>query len=717
MLHTLIYTCRLWLNCCDIYVYLLNCLQPLPQAMEHGRAAKLQKIKSFRRACPHVTASGMAAILQEIDNHGAPELKQRKHFKEARDLRISKHHAYGPLVSQLPVTLCNGDSKTIPVVNVLSLLQALYSQDGSFTDLLKQTCRRTGCNADSPLHLLYYNDEVVCGNPLAHDITRKLQLVYGSICEFGAHVLSKEEAWFVMFCCRSSEVAKIQGGMSQVTACILKHLFHHDLCSLQHGGLLPKDSAGAHQRIFIKLGFMIQDGLAQKSIWSLKGDAGTRYCLFCSNLVSARSSIGDDELLTCNYWGMSQIVLANDQDLKGTLQRLQDKATSLSKADFKLWEQVVGFNYCEYSLPWDTTLSKELLPLQHFVHDYMHTFFVKGVFNTTMYHLLDALQAIGGLDMYKAFASWVGLWVLSRKDDVSKVFPPKRKEHNKQASTFKCTAGEGLSIGPLMALYLSLVVIPAAICIPQCMAFLAMMDMLDLLVATPHGVTTPALLNQAAKTFLDACVAAGWQEHMHSKHHWLLHFGFHLQKFIDAGLGAMMPNCFVNERKHKLARRYGGDINNTRTFEIFVTHELLCHDLDVLQQPNLFSADTRLDKNCKAPSKLMAFLEESFGKPLNQCFTCAKAHLAYSGPCQRGDVVIMKVASQLKVGQIYLHAACEGQIYSVVAQWEIESFDAKQGHAVCKKSENTFLAATASILCAVPWCQHEKEWYRILVPL
>ena len=275
-----------------------HCLHLLPQPMEHGRAAKLQKVESFRRACPYVTAAGMAAILQEIENHGAPALKQRKHFKEARDVRIAKHHAYGPLISELPTTLHNGESKTIPVVNVLSLLQALYSQDGSFTDLLKQTCRRAGCSAEAPLHLLYYNDEVVCGNPLAHDTTRKLQLVYGSVCEFGAHVLSKEESWFVTFCCRSSEVAKIQGGMSQVTARILKHAFHHDQRSLQHGGLLLKDSAGTHQRIFIKLGFMIQDGLAQKSIWSLKGDAGTRYCLFsCSNLVSARSNLDDDELL------------------------------------------------------------------------------------------------------------------------------------------------------------------------------------------------------------------------------------------------------------------------------------------------------------------------------------------------------------------------------------------------------------------------------------
>lgn len=422
--------------------------------MEHDRAAKLQKVEAFRRACPHVTAAGMAAILQEIENHGAPELIQRKHVREARDKRIAAHQAYGPLITEVQVVLESEETKNIHAVNLLSLLQALYGQSGSFTWLLKKTCQKTGCTPDSPLHMLYYNDEVVCGNPLAHDTTRKLQLVYISFAEFGGHVLSKEESWLVLFCMRSSEVQNIKAGMSQVTASLLKHIFHNRLCDIQNGGLLLKDKDGQHLRMFCKLGFMIQDGLAQKQIFALKGDSGTRYCLFCSNLITSRSKIsGEEDLLTCNCWDMSQIVLANDVELKGTLQRLQAKATSVSKADFKLWEQAVGFNYSEHALPWDPTLAEEIIPLQHFVHDYMHTFFVKGVFNTTMFQLLEALQSIGGIDIYKAFATWVGLWTLPRKEDVSKLFTNKRKEHNKQASTFKCTGGEGLSLCPLMALY------------------------------------------------------------------------------------------------------------------------------------------------------------------------------------------------------------------------------------------------------------------------
>lgn len=267
-----------------------------------------------------------------------------------------------------------------------------------------------------------------------------------------------------------------------------------------------------------------------------------------------------------------------------------------------------------------------------------------------------------------------------------------------------------------IVLYLSLIVIPAGVCIAQCTAYLAMADMLDLLVATPHGKTTPALLDQAASTFLQACVAAGWQEAMHSKHHWLVHFGFHLQKFITAGLGPMLPNCFVNERKHKLARRYGSDIHNARTFEISVAHELLCHDLDVLETPGLFTSEVRLDKKCRAPRKLIQFVETTLGRSVGECFTCAKAFLGYCGPCNKGDVAIMKHADHLAVGQVFVHIACDGRLYSLITEWSIHSFDMKQGHAVCKKGNETFLISTDSLVCAVPWCQLADDMFRILVP-
>lgn len=164
---------------------------------------------------------------------------------------------------------------------------------------------------------------------------------------------------------------------------------------------------------------------------------------------------------------------------------------------------------------------------------------------------------------------------------MSKLFSSKRREASTQAGTF--TAEEGLSLVPLVAMFLTLIIIPAEVCIAECMCFLAMSDMLDLFVGVPHGVATADLLQEAAVNLLTLCIGAGWKSNLHTKHHWLTHLKKHLRKFEESGLERVLPNCFVNERKHKLSRRYGGDIASTRTFELSVLQELLCHDLATLE--------------------------------------------------------------------------------------------------------------------------------------
>ena len=431
------------------------------------RAAKLQKVEAFRRKCPHVTSAGLAAILQEVAASGAPELTQPKHMREAREHRISQCNAYGPLIDNIEVVLEDGSARSVPIVNLFSLLQSLYEQEGAYHHLLKKTCHEHQCSLDHPLQLLYYNDEVVCGNPLANETTRKLQLCYISFGQFGGHVLSQEQSWLVIFCMRSSEVSSIKGGMSQITAGILKHILYHPQCSIKQTGLLLKSKSGGYLRVFMKMGFMIQDGLAQKSIWSLKGFSATRYCMFCVNLVAGKACLEDEELLTCSSWDISNIVLSTKEELQGVLSRLQANSLSMSKADFKLYEQAVGFNYCEYALPWDQALSGDIDPLKCFVHDFMHAFFVKGVFNTTTYQLLCSLDDFKNLDIYNTLCNWLSTWRLPRREDMSKLFTPKRKEANKKAGTFKCTAGEGLSLCPLLAVFLALTIIPANACLPQ----------------------------------------------------------------------------------------------------------------------------------------------------------------------------------------------------------------------------------------------------------
>lgn len=86
------------------------------------------------------------------------------------------------------------------------------------TALIKATVEKYPCSADRPWGIIYYNDEVVPGNVLSADPSRKVQCVYLSFREFGPIALSREEAWFAVLACRSSVVSEVNAGMSQVTA-------------------------------------------------------------------------------------------------------------------------------------------------------------------------------------------------------------------------------------------------------------------------------------------------------------------------------------------------------------------------------------------------------------------------------------------------------------------------------------------------------------------
>ena len=137
--------------------------------------------------------------------------------------------------------------------------------------LLHDTANKRNPSATAPWHLIAYNDEVVACNPLGSDTTRKMQLVYFSFAEVGPIQLSKEEIWICCLATRSSLIADVCGGMSQVMSALLKMVFRNELCYVQDSGIVLKNST-SELKLFFKLGYFLQDGLAQKTIWSVEQD-------------------------------------------------------------------------------------------------------------------------------------------------------------------------------------------------------------------------------------------------------------------------------------------------------------------------------------------------------------------------------------------------------------------------------------------------------------
>ena len=418
------------------------------------------------------------------------------------------------------------------VVNFLSWLQAAFGQGGSLTELVK---RKHAANPSSPSNcwkLLMYSDDVVPGNPLGHTQARKVQVVYCAFHEYGAFHLSKEIAWHCIFIKRSNDVLNIDGGMSQVMAGLVKHIFCNPLCNVSQVGLLLKDDQGQHLRLFFELGGFVQDGMAQKSVFSLKGDAGTKYCLLCHNLMAKRSMLSDC-LLSGGAFKTDGLVLATDASIRDTLQRLEAKHASLGQAGFKLWQQACGFSYCKHGLVFDDSLKALVKPTSMFIHDWMHCLVACGCFETCMHLCLVAILAVLPT-FYETANAWLQSWHLAGSMSTStlaNLFSPKAKASHKTNKNFRCSASQALSLYPLLRVLLHTTVYASNHCQAECKAMFALADFLDLIQAVPHGQVSPSMIDNAAQVFLDACVAAGWEEYMGPKFHWCVHMGSHLQRW------------------------------------------------------------------------------------------------------------------------------------------------------------------------------------------
>ena len=109
-----------------------------------------------------------------------------------------------------------------------------------------------------------------------------------------------------------------------------------------------------------------------------------------------------------------------------------------------------------------------------------------------------------------------------------------------------------LSIVGVTAMFITKVVMKLKLdCEVHCMAFLALITVIETIVAAPRVKPSPEQLLAECERFLELFKQAWGCENMIPKFHWILHY--HRQQLL---------NCFCLERKHRAPKRYAGDITN-----------------------------------------------------------------------------------------------------------------------------------------------------------
>ncbi len=382
------------------------------------------------------------------------------------------------------------------------------------------------------------------------------------------------------------------------------------------GGIHLNGPDGTVVRLFVVLSVLLQDGGAHKLVWGCKGDCGTKCCMLCANLVAEASGLTDEDgldILVCSVIHEHQLIFSSDAGIRASIARLDRYKLTGSPGDFKLRQQAIGFTHQSDGLLNDATLESAVFPASQYCHDWMHCIFASGVFNIVVFLCFQAAKE-ARTNVWAVLRDCVlkCTWphTIRFKPSVSDRLSADRVKAHTKAKQFKCTASDGLSLLPVMCLFVQSVLVRVNNIDHRALNALVLLnDLVDAMVAVTLGVVSVQYLRERVREFLVAVETAGWRPHLIPKFHWLIR----LIRALDRW--GKLPTCWVHERKHRMVKRYGEDILNTRAYAASVLSETISHQLVEVGEDLAFDISPGLLNARPATKKERDFCLNLLGMP------------------------------------------------------------------------------------------------------
>ena len=681
--------------------------------------AKARKLMFARRSVPHSSYQAWSEFIKYAKEHDLTDLSHnRSSMRKARSMCL-EDTPYGPalLAVNLVATPPHQD-RDMTVVNPFSYLHSAFNAGGGFFRMLSDTLRSNPPAVDKPWRIAIYSDEVVPGNALAVRNARKVWMVYWSFLELHPH-LGNEDAWIPLVAEPTESLKCISSGISQVFSAILEVFFGALTFDFSSGGMQLQGPDGRVFRIFATLAMFLQDGAAHRMVWGCKGDAGTRSCMLCKDLVTKASSLTDTDgtkLLVCEMATEERLAFATDADIRGAVKRVAAFA-GIPKGEFKLRQQAIGFSYLQHGLLSNARLEHAVKPATQYCHDWMHALFCSGVFNIIVVQFMREISAVSDADPWSVVQSYVEKWVWPRSVNFdagkSEHFSPHRAKAHKKAGHFKCSASDGRSLLPLLGYFAAAVAKRlAGMNFAACDALVALNDLVEALVAVNRGLADAGRVRTCVATMLTSCEHAQWQDYFIPKFHWTVHFAPSVEKF------GLALTCWVHERKHKMVKRYASDICNTSVYSKSVLSEILSHQHHSVAQADAFDLTIGLIAPVKATTRLASFVNAEWGLADIDVYTSITARTRAAQISSKNDIVLIQAADGLKyvAAQLVFFAAYGEIAFACVNVWELVNHDTVTASAVWKMHDNHCFIDLESILCSVIWSKLNDEIARTLIP-
>ena len=278
--------------------------------------------------------------------------------------------------------------------------------------------------------------------------------------------------------------------------------------------------------------------------------------------------------------------------------------------------------------------------------------------------------------------------------DLPSLFTSSKVESYRKAFKVKITASEVLCLYPIVKHYVESMVRQGAGS-HATTAFLKLCKMMDLLVATQHGVVTGQQLDKAAEETLHFFKLANWGAFCIKKFHWLLHYGDSLSYHH-----LLLP-VWTMERKHKDVTTIATRVQNLNFFEDTLYTEVLSQQLY-----NLVAAqklEFALEKNSKAPKQLQGFLKQHLGISGQDIFANNVLLLSAGNSVSQGDVVLLQGTATWDAAQILVNFSFAGATFILASQCTLVSYDSICGNATWTEDAGIIIVPAKDVLVSLTY--------------
>jgi hypothetical protein len=245
-------------------------------------------------------------------------------------------------------------------------------------------------------------------------------------------------------------------------------------------------------------------------------------------------------------------------------------------------------------------------------------------------------------------------------------------------------------------------------CVKACRAFLALIEVCELISSTARHAVQPARLLGRIHKFL-ALFVDSWG------YDWMLHYADALAK------NGRLFNCFCLERKHRTPKRYTEDFKKIlRETSKSLLADVFCHQFQQLNSPAAFDFDVGLvgGRPCPRMARqgILRFLGNEFCNDPIEVANVARIN-AYE-TCAKGDAVLLRDDDgTLKVGRVAQHLSLDGHTLSIIHQWTLVLRVANTYLYIYNTSADGEIWRTSEILAAVVHTVFPDGTAGILMPM